>query len=53
MCAHTHTHTHTHARAQNAWKENAIILMWCGERTYVSEFIRTETVQENYMKMKA
>jgi hypothetical protein len=34
-------------------KKNASILMWYGERAHIFEFIKTETIQENYMEMKA
>jgi hypothetical protein len=34
-------------------KKNASILMWCGERPYIFEFMKADTIQENYMEMKA
>jgi hypothetical protein len=34
-------------------KKNSSILIWCGEKAYISEFLKSETVQENYVEIKA
>jgi hypothetical protein len=43
----------TQRHTQNARKEKCQILIWCGEKAYISEFLKTETIQENYMETKA